>query len=196
MTNAHWIPNHFVPVLKIQQQTKSEYNEVSKMKNITAESDTCSNNISDTQATSKTDSIYTEGNPGTHARNHQNDIRKNENKFSDEDHSKLETETKKENSTMDILGNCIGNTRGIRMHQQIRYVEDGNATDLFVVCMQRVCRKLEKNVFYWPKAIKDICWYKHDKILAIIPEQKKIKGSSDSFEVDAVEGFEQTLTFH
>jgi hypothetical protein len=40
------------------------------------------------------------------------------------------------------------------------------------------------NVFFWPTAVKDKCWYKQDQILAIIPEPKKIKGSSEHFEVD------------
>jgi hypothetical protein len=43
---------------------------------------------------------------------------------------------------------------------------------------------MEMNVFFWPTAVKDKYWYKQDQILAIIPEPKKIKGSSEHFEVD------------
>lgn len=35
MPNAHWVPNHFVPVLQIQYQTRNEQNEASKLKAIT-----------------------------------------------------------------------------------------------------------------------------------------------------------------
>jgi hypothetical protein len=45
--------------------------------------------------------------------------------------------------------------------------------------MHRVYKKMEMNVFFWPTAVKDKYWYKQDQILAIIPEPKKIKGSSE-----------------
>lgn len=35
MPNAHWVPNHFVPDLQIQYQTRNEQNEASKLKDIT-----------------------------------------------------------------------------------------------------------------------------------------------------------------
>jgi hypothetical protein len=50
--------------------------------------------------------------------------------------------------------------------------------------MHRVYKKMEMNVFFWPTAVKDKYWYKQDQILAIIPEPKKIKGSSEHFEID------------
>ena len=64
------------------------------------------------------------------------------------------------------------------------YVEDGDSSDIFAVCMHRVYKKMERNVFFWPTSVKDKCWYKQDQILAIIPEPKKINGSSEHFEVD------------
>ncbi|CAG2186302.1 unnamed protein product [Mytilus edulis] len=64
------------------------------------------------------------------------------------------------------------------------YVEDVDSSDVYVVCMQRLERDIKKNVFYWPKAVKDKCWYNYSRILAIISKPKKIKGSSSNYEVD------------
>ena len=33
------------------------------------------------------------------------------------------------------------------------YVEDGDSSDIFVVCMHRVYKKMERNVFFWPTAV-------------------------------------------
>ncbi|CAC5358205.1 unnamed protein product [Mytilus coruscus] len=182
MPNAHWVPNHFVPVLQIQHQTTNEQTEASKLKDITqitnnknkenqgdeehAEHTHDNKNVCDT---GKYDQIETTIHDQNDTPNnlYEQEHPQNENKIVDGDHSKFVSV--KYNNT-----------------PYPDYVEDGDSSDIFVVCMHRVGRKLEKNVFFWPKAIKDKCWYKHDKILAIIPEPKRIKGSSDCYEVDPV----------
>ncbi|CAC5372461.1 unnamed protein product [Mytilus coruscus] len=209
MPNAHWIPNHYVPVLQIQHQTKNEQTEASKLKDKTeitnntnkenqgdeehAEHSHDNKNVCDT---GKYDQIETTIHDHNDTPNnlYEQEHSKNENKIVDGD--KLKTETKRENSTVDRSENCALEVPESCINKYVivkynntpypGYVEDGDSSDIFVVCMHRVGRKLEKNVFFWPKAIKDKCWYKHDKILAIIPEPKRIKGSSNCYEVDPV----------
>ncbi|KAL5010757.1 hypothetical protein ScPMuIL_013062 [Solemya velum] len=63
------------------------------------------------------------------------------------------------------------------------YVEDTTECDVYVSCMHQVGRDPGKNCFFWPKAIKDKCWYEHHNILAIIPEPQKIDSSYRHYEV-------------
>ena len=40
--------------------------------------------------------------------------------------------------------------------------------------MHRVGKPLETSSFFWPRSVKDVCWYRMDDVLAIIPEPKKL----------------------
>lgn len=62
------------------------------------------------------------------------------------------------------------------------FVEDAGEQDLYVSCMHQVGKR-NRNCFFWPKKIKDKCWYDYDSILAIIPEPQKIEGTSSHFEI-------------
>ena len=49
-------------------------------------------------------------------------------------------------------------------------VVDVDESEVYVECMHRVGRSLKDCSFYWPKAVKDICWYEMENVLAVIPE--------------------------
>ena len=133
--------------------------------------------------------------------NYQNGERTNEKPEVREDEIKIDNqdqagnEIKTENSTMNLsayeipteASECIDKCVIVNYNNNtpyLGYVEDEDSSDIFVVCMHRVYKKMEMNVFFWPTAVKDKYWYKQDQILAIIPEPKKIKGSSEHFDVD------------
>ena len=50
------------------------------------------------------------------------------------------------------------------------YVE---GLEVSVQFMHRVGKPLETSSFFWPRSVKDVCWYRMDDVLAIIPEPKK-----------------------
>lgn len=43
-------------------------------------------------------------------------------------------------------------------------------SEVYVQCMQSVCKSPDNVWFYWPKTIKDICWYEMENVLVVIPE--------------------------
>ena len=245
MTNTHWVPNHFVPVLQIQDQTNKGHAEAIPADEW-QEIDTHTNEKYDEPAVSSKDGIV-EGIPETAKNyddledktdqesydvnkmahdeenmntsenitqekkdisnnNYQNGERTNEKNEPEvrEDEIKIDNqdqagnEIKTENSTMNLSADsayeipteaseCIDKCVIVNYNNNtpyLGYVEDEDSSDIFVVCMHRVYKKMEMNVFFWPTAVKDKYWYKQDQILAIIPEPKKIKGSSEHFEVD------------
>lgn len=49
-------------------------------------------------------------------------------------------------------------------------VVDVDESEVYVQCMHSVCKSQENIWFYWPKTIKDICWYEMENVLAVIPE--------------------------
>ncbi|CAG2184546.1 unnamed protein product [Mytilus edulis] len=185
MPNAHWVPNHFVPDLQIQYQTRNEQNEASKLKDITEISNNTSKenqgneehdehshrnkNVNDTGKFEQIENCLHDQND-TPKKIYQQEHSKNENKIVDGDNSKSKTETNRENSTIDSSENCALKvpeaSEYINKYVIVKYnntpypgyVEDGDSSDIFVVCMHRVGIKLDKNVFYWPKAIKDKLW--------------------------------------
>ena len=64
-------------------------------------------------------------------------------------------------------GKCvIVNYDGCHYVGKILKTED---VDIKIMCMKNT----GANVFSWPKK-KDVCWYGHDQILAVIPEPSKI----------------------
>jgi hypothetical protein len=244
MTNNHWVPNHFVPVLQIQEQTNNGHVEAIPADEW-QEIDTHTNEKYDEPAVSSKDGIV-EGIPETTKNyddlesktdhesydvnkmahdeenmntsenitqdkknisnsNYQNGERTNEKNEPEvrEDEIKIDNqdqagnEIKTENLIMNRSADsaykipteaseCIDKYVIVNYNNTpyLGYVEDGDSSDIFVVCMHRVCKKMEMNAFFWPTAVKDKCWYKQDQILAIIPEPKKIEGSSEHFEVD------------
>jgi hypothetical protein len=48
--------------------------------------------------------------------------------------------------------------------------------------MHRVGKK-DNNCFFWPKTIKDRCWYEYDDVLAVIPESEKKDGSYSHYQI-------------
>lgn len=63
------------------------------------------------------------------------------------------------------------------------FVEDADASDVYVECMHKV-GKWNKNMFYWPRKVKDKCYYNYDDVLAVIPEPRKIEGETSKFQVE------------
>ena len=61
-------------------------------------------------------------------------------------------------------------------------VENSGQSDIFVQCMHRVGKK-DNNCFFWPKTIKDRCWYEYDDVLAVIPESEKKDGSYSHYQI-------------
>lgn len=61
-------------------------------------------------------------------------------------------------------------------------VEDVGDSDVYCECMHQVGRK--KNCFFWPKKLKDKCWYELENIIAIIPPPQLIDGSYSHYCVD------------
>jgi len=62
--------------------------------------------------------------------------------------------------------------------------------DVEVDCMHSVPNRFElaSNVFYWPKPIKDICFYSFENVVAVIPEPRQVSErgrASSHFCVDA-----------
>ena len=80
---------------------------------------------------------------------------------------------------------CVGKFVIVRYNNKAYpgLVEDAGDSDVYVECMHQVGRK-NPNCFFWPRKIKDKCWYDHDNILAMIPEPVKKDGTSSHFEVD------------
>ncbi|CAC5383347.1 unnamed protein product [Mytilus coruscus] len=62
-------------------------------------------------------------------------------------------------------------------------VQDAGESDIYVQCMHRVGKK-DNNCFFWPRTIKDKCWYEFDDVLAVIPEPTKIDGSYSHYKID------------
>lgn len=48
-------------------------------------------------------------------------------------------------------------------------VLDCDEDEVYVKCMHRVGRDIKSSSFYWPKAVKDECWYCFEDVLAVIP---------------------------
>lgn len=61
-------------------------------------------------------------------------------------------------------------------------VIDCDDDEVYVRCMHRVGRDLKSCSFYWPKAVKDECWYSIEDVLAIIPQPHAV---GRKFYVDA-----------
>ncbi|KAK6187257.1 hypothetical protein SNE40_005323 [Patella caerulea] len=56
------------------------------------------------------------------------------------------------------------------------YVLDSDNNELQVECMHQVGKKAN-NCFYWPKKMKDICWYEYENVVCIIEPLQKISDS-------------------
>jgi hypothetical protein len=68
-------------------------------------------------------------------------------------------------NTLDHISGCIDKCVTVNYNNNtpyLGYVEDGDSSDIFVVCMHRVYKKMEMNVFFWPTAVKDKYWYKQE----------------------------------
>lgn len=61
-------------------------------------------------------------------------------------------------------------------------VIDCDDDEVYVRCMHRVGRDFKSCSFYWPKAVKDECWYSIEDVLAIIPQPHAV---GRKFYVDA-----------
>lgn len=53
-------------------------------------------------------------------------------------------------------------------------VKDVDKEEVYVRCMHRVGRELEKSQFYWPKCVVDECWYSMDDVVWGINEPKRV----------------------
>lgn len=53
-------------------------------------------------------------------------------------------------------------------------VLDTDEAEVYIRCMHRVGRSADSYAFYWPKAVKDECWYKMEDVLAVIPEPQLV----------------------
>ena len=62
-------------------------------------------------------------------------------------------------------------------------VENSVQSDMFVQCMHRVGKKDNNWFFFWPKTIKDRCWYEYDDVLVVIPESEKKDGSYSHYQI-------------
>ena len=60
-------------------------------------------------------------------------------------------------------------------------VVEADGEEIYVDCM---VDKEVTNIFFWPKTYQDLCWYDHDKILAIIPQPVCTYNAADHFSVD------------
>ncbi|KAL8600088.1 hypothetical protein ACOMHN_051634 [Nucella lapillus] len=60
---------------------------------------------------------------------------------------------------------------------------DVDGEEVYVDCMNAVGKGFT-NIFFWPKIYQDVCWYDHDKILAVIPNPVRINNAADHFVVD------------
>jgi hypothetical protein len=57
------------------------------------------------------------------------------------------------------------------------YVIDVDRDDVFVRCMHKVPgRKLDLCQFYWPRCVRDECWYSLDNVICVIGEPIKSGG--------------------
>ncbi|CAC5403200.1 unnamed protein product [Mytilus coruscus] len=106
--------------------------------------------------------------------------------------SKIESHTCIENDSnwKDVPdpSKCVGKYVVIK-HDEKPYpgvVEDAGESDIYVQCMHRVGKK-DNNCFFWPRTIKDKCWYEYDDVLAVIPEPTKIEGSYSHYQIDQQE---------
>ncbi|KAL5013419.1 hypothetical protein ScPMuIL_007689 [Solemya velum] len=61
------------------------------------------------------------------------------------------------------------------------YILDDGFDEVYVECMHPVRNKT--NCFSWPKNRKDKCWYKHENIVAVIPEPAKIERHHSHYQV-------------
>lgn len=62
-------------------------------------------------------------------------------------------------------------------------VEEVDGEEISVNCMNAVGKGFT-NSFFWPQTYQDLCWYDHDKILAIIPEPVRKNNAAGHFSVD------------
>jgi len=190
MTNTYWAPNHFVPVLQMQEQTSTGHVETINADEW-QESETHTNEKFDEPAVRLKDDETVEGIQDTCNNYDDPENRSNQTSYGiiepdDENINTSENSTQDKKDIPTEAPECIGKYVIVDYDSTPYpgYVEDGDSSDIFVVCMHRVYKKVERNVFFWPTSVKDRCWYRHDQILAMIPEPKKIKGSSEHFEVD------------
>lgn len=49
-----------------------------------------------------------------------------------------------------------------------------NETDLTVECMHCIGTKYDRNRFFWPDKVKDVCMYEYSEILSLIPELERL----------------------
>ncbi|KAK7110778.1 hypothetical protein V1264_014599 [Littorina saxatilis] len=62
-------------------------------------------------------------------------------------------------------------------------VVEVDGEEVYVDCMNAVGKGFT-NTFFWPKTYQDLCWYDHDKILAVIPQPVRTSNAADQFSVD------------
>jgi hypothetical protein len=53
-------------------------------------------------------------------------------------------------------------------------VLDSDEKEVYIRCMHRVGKTAEDFAFYWPKAVKDECWYEMEDVLRVIQEPTQV----------------------